>query len=502
MTKRLIVLLAFFLFLTAFHNALAAEDKGSPYYDFGIFAFEDGDYQDAVGNFKKALSFNPDNPYYHYFLGKTYLALKDDDQAALHLKVAWGLDSEISGLRYDLATLSFKQSDYGAAADLFEGIASEDPNYVMARYYAGISRFKLKAYNQALPHLLLASEQSPTIRPNGYYYAGICYLNTGAYDRAIDKFGYVRDNAESAVLRGNAVKWLEASRSQKKAIKPYRLYAKVGYQYDSNILLDPVDLDRPTDEDDDALVAYLMGKYDFVRRGNFTLGAGYSHYLVNYDTLSEYDLSASMGDIYAQYKWDNLRFDLSYRPNYYWVDEKDYQASQQIRPALRWKVNNDFNVRFNYAYEWKKNFETTGRSGDINLVDLDLYYFFFDRRVQLFAGGGYGANRSDHTDFDYDQVRGRLGANFKLPLAFKLRLMGKINTKDYNYVDSRYDVERKDTRWEGIGSLSRKVYFDWLSAVLDYRYTRNDSNVIDNTNDVQIYDYKRQQVTVSLAASF
>lgn len=501
MTKWIAVLLTFCLFFVSFQVAFAEEDKGQPYYDFGVFAFEDGDYEDAVGNFKKALTFNPDNPYYHYFLGKTYLALKDDDQATSHLKIAWGLDSEISGLRYDLATLNFKRGDYKEAADLFEGVSSEDPNYVMAQYYAGISRFKLKDYNNALPHLLTASEQSPTIRPNGYYYAGICYLNTGAYDRAIDKFGYVRDNADSDVLRGNATKWLDASRSQKKALKPYRLYAKVGYQYDSNILLDPLDQDRPTDEDDYALVAYLMGKYDFYREGNFTLGAGYSHYAVNYETLNEFDLTASMGDIYARYKLDNLRISLSYLPNYYWVGEEDYQASQQIRPELLWKVTDVFNVRFNYTYELKKNFVIPGRSGHTNLANLDLYYFFFDRRLQVFAGAGYDANKADDTDQDYDQSKGRLGANIKLPLELRLRLMGKVNSKKYTYVDSLYDIKRKDTRWEGSGSLSRKIYFDWLSGILDYRYTRNDSNVID-ANDIQVFDYEREQITFSLSASF
>jgi hypothetical protein len=166
-----------------------------------------------------------------------------------------------------------------------------------------------------------------------------------------------------------------------------------------------------------------------------------------------------------------------------------------------WRVNDAFNVRLNYTYERKKNYEIPGRSGYANLSDLDFYHFFFDRRLQLFAGGGYDVNNANDPDQDYDQYKGRLGANIKLPLEFRLRLVGKIVTKKYANVDSLYDVERKDTRLEGSGSLSRKVYFNWLSAVLDYRYTRNDSNVID-ANDVQIFDYRRQQVTLSLAASF
>jgi hypothetical protein len=501
MTKWQTVFLTCFLFFLSCQYTFADEDKGRPYYDFGVFAFEDGDYEDAVINFKKALSFNPDNPYYHHFLGKTYLNVKDYDPAAVHLKMAWGLDAEVSGLKYDLALLNFKQSSYAESAELFAGIGEADPNYVMAQYYTGISHFKLKEFDKALPYLINASERSPTIKSNGYYYAGICYLKTGAYDQAINKFGYVKENADSETLRSNAVKWLDASQSQKKALKRYRLYAKLGYQYDSNILLDPVDQDRPTDEDDYALVSYLSGKYDFVRKGAFTLGAGYSHYTVNYETLNDFDLVGSMGDIYARYRFGSLKVSLSYLPSYYWVGNNDYLAIHQIRPEILWNVNDAFKVRFNYAYDTKKYFQIDGRSGHANLVNLDLYHAFFDRRVLLFAGGGGDTYAANNPDQDYSQQKGRLGVNFLLPWELRLRVMGKVTIKDYMNVDSLYGVERKDTRWEGSGSLSRKVYFDWLSAIFDYRYTRNDSNIID-ANDIQVFDYQREQITFSLAASF
>lgn len=501
MTKWIYVLLTFFLFFLSCQLSFADEDRGQPYYDFGIFAFEDGDFEDALSNFQKALSFNPDNPYYHYFLGKTYLALNDDERATLHLKIALGLNPEISGLRYDLAALHFKLAEYKEAVDLFSKVNTDDPNYVMARYYAGISHFKLKDYELAKPHLQIASERSPTIKANGYYYLGICYLKTGDYDRAIGKFSYVRDNTESETLRDNAIKWLAASEGQKKALKPYFLYAKVGYQYDSNILLDPLDKDLPTDEDDHALVSFLLGKYDFVRKGKLTAGASYSHYTVNYETLNEFDLTASMGDIYAHYKMDELRLSLKYLPNYYWVGGKDYQVNHRLRPQLMWKVNDSFDVRGNYTYELKRNFIIPERNGHANFINLDLYHFFFDRHLRLLAGANFEANAADNTDHSYNQLKGVLGVDLKLPWEFKLRLLAKINKKDYLYIDSLYNLKRKDSRWEGTGSLSRKIYFDWLSAVLDYRYTRNDSNIID-ANGVQIFDYKREQITFSLSASY
>ena len=501
MTRWPPVFLICILFFISSQTTLADEEKGRTYYDFGVYAFEEGQYDVAAGHFKKALSLNPDNPYYHHFLGKAYLNIKAYDQAAVHLQRARALDSGISGLKYDLATLYFRQSRYEESAALFSELSRQDPDNVMAQYYAGISYLKLKEYPRALPYLLNASERSPTIKSNGYYYSGLCYLKAGSYDRAIRKFEYVLANTDSVILQNNAVKLLDASRGRKKALRRYRLYARLGYQYDSNILLDPVDQDQATDEDDFALVGYLSGKYDFVRRGDFTLGAGYSHYLVNYATLDAFNLVGSLGDIYARYQFDSFKVSVSYLPNYYWVGRNDYLASHQIRSEVLWRATDMFNVRFSYGYDIKKYFQIDDRSGHANLLNLDVYHSFFDRHIQLFAGGGYDTSAANSPDQDYRRQKGHLGANFRLPLELRLELLGSVAQKEYQNVDSLYGVRRKDTRWTGSGSLSRKVYLDWLNIIFDYRYTRNDSNVSDAGN-LQIFDYKREQLTLSLAASF
>lgn len=279
------------------------------------------------------------------------------------------------------------------------------------------------------------------------------------------------------------------------------MYAKLGYQYDSNILLDPVGQDGPTDADDNALVGYFSGKYDFVRKGDFTLGAGYNHYSVNYETLNDYDLVGSLGNIYAKYQFDTIKVSLSYLPNYYWVGSNDYLASHLIRPEILWKVNDVFKVHFSYAYDIKKYFQFDDRSGHAHLLNLDFSHFFSDRRIQLFAGGRYDTYTANSPDQDYNKPQGHLGANFRLPLELRLRILGKMAKKDYINVDSLYGVKRRDTRWTGIGSLTRKVYFEWLSAIFDYRYTRNDSNIVA-ANNVQIFDFTRDQISLSLAAAF
>ena len=52
---------------------MVKNEGGRAYFDFGVFAYEDGDYGDAEANLKQALKFEPENPLYNHYLGKTYL---------------------------------------------------------------------------------------------------------------------------------------------------------------------------------------------------------------------------------------------------------------------------------------------------------------------------------------------------------------------------------------------------------------------------------------------
>jgi tetratricopeptide (TPR) repeat protein len=112
-------------------RANAQEEGGRGYYDLGVFAYEDGDYQNAESYLKKALEFNPDDPYYNHYIGKTYLKIEDYKAAEQYLSRAWELDSDISGLKYDRAMLNYKTSRYSVATDLFTEIVDEDPSNVL-----------------------------------------------------------------------------------------------------------------------------------------------------------------------------------------------------------------------------------------------------------------------------------------------------------------------------------------------------------------------------------
>ncbi|QTA91070.1 tetratricopeptide repeat protein [Desulfonema magnum] len=482
--------------------AHAQEDRGRAYYDFGVFAYEDGDYESAEKNLKKALEFNPDNPFYNHYLGKIFLKTERYQEAMTYFTKAWKADPDISGLKYDLAFLNYKMSDYSKSSELFKQIVKTDPSNVLAHYYAGITLYKQKHYQAAPDYFINAGEKSLTLRSNAYYHAGICYQMTGKTEKAIEKFEYVRDHSDSESLKQGAVKWLRAIKTGGKDVSPYSIYLKTGRRYDDNVTLDSdkdrdgLDADKHADKDDYVTVGYFSGKYKFVSRKDFQIGAGYRHYQTWYDELDEYNLTVSIFNLYTKYRFDTLGFGFSYIPSYYWVDSESYLRRHRLTPRVTWDVSENFITRVSYSYDKNDYFSQDGsRSGHANEFFWDFYYSLANGKASLFGGLGYEDNSASGSDYCYGQLKTKLAISFNLPWKLNLSLMGKYYDKKYDHTDTVYHVKRDDNKYIGSVSLSRSLFYDWLSIGADFDYTKKDSNI-------SIYEYDKKVTTLSVTATF
>lgn len=474
---------------------VAAAAAGGIYYDLGVFSYEEGNYEEAERNLQQALAADSADPLANQYLGRTYTKMERFPEAMRCLLKARESGVEPAGLDYDIAYLNYRMEKYAEAARLFTDIAAREPDNILARYYAGICLFREQQYGASLDYLVGAADRSPTLRDNGYYYAGISYFKMGDMERAVEKFEYVKESASDAALRDYASQWLDAVRAEKERRKPYELYAKFGYQYDNNVTLDPVDKDIYADEEDTAFVLYASGKYDVLEREHYTAGAGYTHYQTWHSDLSEYDLTGSIFQLYGNYRLKSLTFGLSYLPHYYWLDGESFLMRHQVRPEVLWRLSDRVVARFSYSYYHNKHFEDEDRDSDMNEIALDGYYSLPDKRGFVFGGIGCEKNSAAHQDFDYTQMKLRLGVFLRMPYEFELYVTGKYYGQTYDNRDSLYNIDREDDKYYASLSLERKIVYEWLHMLAEYNFTKNDSNIDD-------YTYKRQVTSLSLVARF
>jgi tetratricopeptide (TPR) repeat protein len=493
MPRPLSYFLAFSLVFVLFLSA-NAEDVGDAYYDLGVFAYEEGDYKGAEGHLKKALEFEPSNPFYNHFLGKIYLTTGRYQEAKNYLHAAWKADPDMSELKYDMAFLHFKMSDYLKAPDLFAEIVDEDPSNVLAHYH--------DLYQTALDYFLDAAEKGPADRAKGYYYGGVCYWKTGRTEKAVELFEWVKACAEPPELRENAAALLHTIRKEKikkgkeeEIVKPYSLYLKAGFYYDDNVPLDPVDRDVYSDEDDFVTKGYFSGKYNFVNKKEYNIGAGYRHYQAWHHDVNRLDQTGSVFDLYAKYRLKPLTLGVSFLPSYYWLDVKSYLRRYGVKPEVVWKCHENFSAGVSYSYYDNEYFQNEDRTGHTNDISLNAYYTILNKKGYIFGGVGYEDNSASHADQDYNRIRTTLGVSLLIPWDLKLTLTGQYYDKQYDNVDTFYGVKRDDSQYQGGVSISHRFLYDWLNISGEFNYTENDSNIDD-------FEYDRTETGVSLIARF
>lgn len=480
----------------------AAVEKGRAYFDFGVFDYEDGDYQKAVENFKTALSKNPDTPLYEYYLGKSYFKLKDYPNAEKYLNKAYRTDPEIVGLRYDLAMLYFYRSDFQKSSTLFKNVSQEEPKNVLAKYYAGVSLYKLQDYTASINYFTAASDQSPNIKDNSYYYIGMCHIQLGQIQKAKNKFEYIKANTLSDELRQKAERILAKISQKQEAAKPYKLYFQIGGFYDDNVRLEPEDVNYYDDEDDMALLGFFSGSYDFIRKDAFKIGAGYIHFQSWYTDLDDYNLTGSVFQLYANWYADPFIFRFSYLPGFYWLESENYLTRHQLKPEVIWKINKNFLTRLSYSYyddDYSEidceSFRIIDRTEETHEFYLDAFYSLMDKKARIFGGVGYKDNSASLSDRYFAEWSAKVGVSMKIPWRLEVELAAEYRDRTYDNWNPYYKVEQDDAKYIGTFSVSRSLYYEWLDIIADFIYIKNDSNIND-------YEYERKIVILSLSTSF
>ncbi|MDY7033304.1 MAG: tetratricopeptide repeat protein [Thermodesulfobacteriota bacterium] len=487
------ILIRFFLIILAVFVVFPVSygaDEGSRYFDLGLFAYEDGDFVKAEGHFLRALEMNSRNPRYHYYLGKTYLKTEQYKKARKSMNTAWNLDPEIPGLKYDVALLGYKTFNYVRAANLFAEIVKADPSNTLAQYHAGMSLYKLNQYEEAVGYLEEALDGDLSLRERAYYYTGICFQKMGKINKALAMFEYVRDHADSEKLVEYAKKKIE-----RLSKKPLDLYLKVGFKYDDNIRLDPLDQDIYSDEEDFLTEVFFFGRYNMVDNSTFRLGTGYSHFQTLHLDLEEYDLIASAFNLYAKYLYESYTFGFSYLPYYYWVEYDRYLFRHELRPEVSWRISNVFSMRLSYSLFVNDYLQDDDRDGRTHETSLDVHYGLADKLGYLFVGGMYEKNSADHSNYEYGQTGAKFGASLNLPLDIRMKLTVKLYDRDYDSEDSIYNIKREDEKYIGTMAVSRRILYKWLTLSGRYDYTENDSNIDD-------YAYRKNAVSMILTAIY
>jgi hypothetical protein len=159
-------------------------------------------------------------------------------------------------------------------------------------------------------------------------------------------------------------------------------------------------------------------------------------------------------------------------------------AVHQVKPEISRNINERLAAKISYSYYINNYFQIPGKDGHANEIFLDTLYTFQKGRKLLSCGIGYEENTTSHQSHYYKQIISKLGLSMAITKYWNLYMMGKYYNRRYTKISSESAWTRKDIKYFGSISLSRKIFYEWLSITAEFNFTRNNSTF-------DIYDYKR-----------
>ena len=166
-------------------------NSGSRHDNKGMNAYESGDYDTAVNEFKEAISYDGSNADYYIHLGMAYVEQKSYDEALGYFNQAEGCA---------------ENDDQKALLNRGRGIAC---------LYQGDYQTAIKWFGDALN----ISSQSNVIRIDTLYYKAEAEQKSGDYQAAVQSYGQIidlKDDAGTRMLRGMAYMQLQDYASAEK----------------------------------------------------------------------------------------------------------------------------------------------------------------------------------------------------------------------------------------------------------------------------------------------
>lgn len=166
-------------------------NSGSRHDNKGMNAYESGDYDTAVNEFKEAISYDGSNADYYIHLGMAYVEQKSYDEALGYFNQAEGCA---------------ENDDQKALLNRGRGIAC---------LYQGDYQTAIKWFGEALN----ISSQSNDIRIDTLYYKAEAEQKSGDYQAAVQSYGQIidlKDDAGTRMLRGMAYMQLQDYASAEK----------------------------------------------------------------------------------------------------------------------------------------------------------------------------------------------------------------------------------------------------------------------------------------------
>ncbi len=473
----------------------------------GLHALSKQKYVEAAAAFKAAALLRPEDSNVAYQLGVSAAQTGDYETAEKYLHQTYRANPNRPGIALDLGIIYFRQKNYPMALLFLSQAEQRDPRSPVPYFYQGRVYQETKNDDWAVTRFRRAAGKARAkkmawVAPS-HYQAGVSLYRQGIFDEARNEFIHVLQRDPKSDLGKSAQIYVQKINQMGSLGPKVEHSLTVGYQYDSNVVLDPSDAafsGAISGKEDGRLVLHLSGDYAFSRPSPWGMGLAYFVYSSFHQVLDPFDLLVYDARLYFLHREGEKQFRIDFSGDNVYVDHDPYLRSYTLRSTWRRspvpeRTRETFyqiqSFKFENSVESPSNSDRDGLGHTLGLVGTHI---FGQRKGSAKYTYALEIRNSNTHDQDFQGHQFKAGATYQYPWSVKGELEGELLLKWYAHPSSVSNSKRQDQRYTLSVGLSRPLHEKLeVFSRLSYR---------DNRSSIPLFGYEKTVVSLGLTGRF
>jgi tetratricopeptide (TPR) repeat protein len=445
-------------------QAVAQQSEADVFVAQAILAYDARKYDEALALLNEALKQDPKNVEALYYSGLVLMAQQKTEQAAETLEKARALAPRDLSVLFLLGVAYFSLERYDRAEAPLTTVFNERPQTEGIGYYMGLIRYRKKDYQGALRAFRTETSQDPAIQQLVKFYSGLTLAILGLPEQAVAEVDAALRVQTASGLTGPVERIRDSLMSVREADRRLHAEVRLGFLYDSNVSVVPLQSNDPTAESlrhrkhaTTGELASLRLDYTWLRSGPWESQVGYSFFQTYNNRLPDFNVQnhllngsltyndAIVGMPYqlgGQYTWDYI----SLGGNNF--------LQRQSGTLFATLVENQSNLttlvgRFQYKdfYGNPAQDPDEDRDGRNFMFGITHVFRFAQDRHFIRLGYQYDYENTDGRNYAYVGDRFLAGGQYTLPWeSTRLRYDFDLHLRNYHYANTLLPVVNPGTR--------------------------------------------------------
>ena len=498
---------------------LAQTTEADVYVAQGVIDFDEKKYDEALGNFRRALEIEPDHVEALYYIGVVHMVQRRPEQAARFLERARAKAPGDTSVAYQLGLAYFAQQQYDKAQPLLEDVFKSAPTQDSLGYYVGFMRYRTKDYRGAVNAFRSGRASDRDIQQLSRFYTGLALAVLGLPAQATAEVEQAMSLAPSSALTGPAERLRDTLVAARQKERRLSAEARLGVLYDDNVAVIPnpvgsskEPLVRPLRHPKSSSFGELGGvraDYVWYRDETWESSVGYSFFTTYNNDLPSFNVMDHLGTAGLTYKTAlgtmPAQVGTSYAYDALFLREEIF-VQRHTGSLIAAVAEDDMNLTQLFFRVQGKDFD----QGSPKAEDRDAKNYMFgflhllrfqqDRHLLKF-GFQQDYEYTDGRNYTYVGQRIQLGAMTTLPwraLRFKWDMdvhFRHYQSKNVFLPTTRAGLlERSDEEFNNTFRLELPLPWNFTLAG-EYQLT-------DNASNIQVFDYSRSVFSLVLSWTY